>query len=117
MVKNSSIFDKIYDNILMAEIPPIISSSTNMSYMDSNERIKNSPLVTECNTTFTSISDLQQTQINNPLRLIIGQVNINSIRKKFDALMNQIKENMDILMISEYFSGSTILLSRLLNIF
>ena len=34
-------------------------------------------------------------------RLIFGQLNINSIRTKFELLKDQIKGNIDVLMISE----------------
>ena len=39
--------------------------------------------------------------IENPSRIIFGQININSIRSKFDLVMNIIKNEIDILMISE----------------
>ena len=39
--------------------------------------------------------------IENPLRIIFGQTNINSIRNKFDLLMNIIKKDIDMSMISE----------------
>ena len=34
-------------------------------------------------------------------RLVIAQLNINSIRNKFTSLSNMIKDNIDILLISE----------------
>ena len=34
-------------------------------------------------------------------KIIVGQLNINSIRNKFDFLAQQVKGNIDILMISE----------------
>ena len=34
-------------------------------------------------------------------KLIIGQLNINSLRNKFDLVTYQIKDNVDILMITE----------------
>ena len=39
-------------------------------------------------------------RIENPLRTTFGQINIKSIRNKFDLLMNIIKNEIDIFMIS-----------------
>ena len=46
-------------------------------------------------------SNVHRVRIENPSRIIFGQININSIRNKFDLLMNIIKNEIDILMISE----------------
>ena len=45
--------------------------------------------------------NLHRVRIENPSKIIFGQININSIRNKFDLLMNIIKNEIDILMISE----------------
>ena len=37
---------------------------------------------------------------NNPLRIIVGQLNVNSIRNKFDALCSIFEQNIDILLVS-----------------
>ena len=44
------------------------------------------------------IKDLRN---QNPFRVIIGHININSIRNKFESLVSFINNNLDILMISE----------------
>ena len=44
---------------------------------------------------------LQEMKRNSPDRLILGHVNINSIRNKFDALTYIIGNNIDIILISE----------------
>ena len=44
---------------------------------------------------------LKALRIANLNRIIIAQININSIRNKFDALASSIRGNVDILMISE----------------
>ena len=44
---------------------------------------------------------LKSLRIANLNRIIIAQININSIRNKFDALASSIRGNVDILMISE----------------
>ena len=40
-------------------------------------------------------------RVNNPLRIIVGQLNINSIRNKFDALCSIFKQKINVLLISE----------------
>ena len=45
--------------------------------------------------------DLNSLRIKNLNKIIIGHLNINSIRNKFDFLTHQVKGNIDILMISE----------------
>ena len=46
-------------------------------------------------------SNLHRVRIENSSIIIFGQININSIRNKFDLLMNIIKNEIDIFMISE----------------
>ena len=45
--------------------------------------------------------DLNSLRIKNLNKIIVGHLNINSIRNKFDFLTHQVKGNIDILMISE----------------
>ena len=40
-------------------------------------------------------------RINNTNRIIIGQININSIRSKFHDLVKEVRSNIDILLISK----------------
>ena len=44
---------------------------------------------------------LKYTRLQNPNRLIIAQLNINSLRNKFDSLVQLLHNNLDILLISE----------------
>ena len=44
---------------------------------------------------------LQKLRVNNPLKIIVGQLNTNSIRNKFDALCSVFKQKIDILLVSE----------------
>ena len=46
-------------------------------------------------------SNLHQVRINNPSRIIFGQININSIRNKFEQLIYIVNNEIDILMVSE----------------
>ena len=48
-----------------------------------------------------SNSNLHQVRINNPSRIIFGQININSIRNKFAQLIYIVTNEIDILMVSE----------------
>ena len=50
--------------------------------------------VSSCNT-------LQKLRVNNSLRIIVGQLNISSIRNKSDALCSIFKQKIDILLVSE----------------
>ena len=45
-------------------------------------------------------SNLHKVRIENPSGIIFGHININSIRNKFDLLMNIIKNEIDVFMIS-----------------
>ena len=47
------------------------------------------------------ICELKQLRSQNPHRIIIGHVNINSIRNKFDSPVSFVGDNLDILMVSE----------------
>ena len=56
---------------------------------------------TECCQTGDPEEILKNLRLKNVNRLICAQLNINSIRNKFDSLINLINNNIDILMISE----------------
>ena len=47
------------------------------------------------------INELRQIRQKNSNRLIFAQLNINAIKNKFDLLVELVKENVDILLISE----------------
>ena len=46
-------------------------------------------------------ADLKSLRIRNLNKIVVGHLNINSIRNKFDFLAHQVKGHIDILMISE----------------
>ena len=46
-------------------------------------------------------ADLKSLRIRNLNKLVVGHLNIESIRNKFNFLAHQVKGNIDILMISE----------------
>ena len=45
--------------------------------------------------------DLKSLRTRNLNKIVVGHLNINSVRNKFDFLAHQVKGNIDILMISE----------------
>ena len=44
---------------------------------------------------------LQNLRLENPNRIMIGQLNINSIRNKFEVLTSLIADEIDVLLLSE----------------
>ena len=64
---------------------------SNCSGVNKNSIYKNDNF---CNT-------IQKLRVNNPLRIIAGQLNISSIRNKFDALCSIFKQKIDILLVFE----------------
>ena len=47
------------------------------------------------------IRDFKHLRNENPFRVIIGHITINSIRNKFEPLVKYVGNNLDILMVSE----------------
>ena len=44
---------------------------------------------------------MREIRINNPRKITVGHLNINSIQNKFDGIMNMVEGNLDIFLISE----------------
>ena len=93
---NKSLNKKNICNLRTSEIPNCVTYEckhleSNCSGVNKNGINKNDNF---CNT-------LQKPRVNNPLRIIVGQLNINSIRNKFDALCSIFKQKIDILLVSE----------------
>ena len=49
----------------------------------------------------SSCNTLQKLRVNNSLKIIVGKLNINSIRNKFDTFCSIFKQKIDILLIFE----------------
>ena len=103
--------------------PPISCDSLNSNYIVSSKSFAKDEMISTKNLSITDVtknsvnsepfsnsslsdqqnlgSNLHRVRIENPSRIIFGQININSIRNKFDLLMNIIKNEIDIFMISE----------------
>ena len=80
-------------------------STKNLSITDVT---KNSVNIKPLNNSKSSLNDeqnlrsmLHRVRVENSSRIIFGQININSVRNKFDLLINIIKNQIDIFMISE----------------
>ena len=74
-------------------IRDVTKNSVNSKPLNNSKSLLNDQKNLGCN--------LHRVRIENPSRIIFGQININSIRSKFDLVMNIIKNEIDILMISE----------------
>ena len=48
-----------------------------------------------------SFSTLHELSKSNPFRVIIGHINMNSIKNKLEPLKKLIKDNIDVLLVSE----------------
>ena len=70
-------------------------SSCNLSSNEENESRDLNPEQENCQRVLTSLRKA------NPDRLIFAQLNINSIRNKFDYLSDLVKGKVDVLLISE----------------
>ena len=73
-----------------AKFKYLINANSNLSFSSSNN---------DCKESVRSI--LKSVRLNHPQKIIIGHININSIRHKFDILKAMPTEVLDILMISE----------------
>ena len=97
--------NNIEHNISDAEMNPI--SPTSVNDFSDNESLKDNENDKDIENDENDIEDinhhviLRSLRLKNLNRIIIGHLNINSIRYKFDALKNLIKDNIDILVVSE----------------
>ena len=74
--------------------------TSNFEYLiNANSNLGLSSSSNDCNESLRSI--LKSLRSNHPQKIIIGHININSIRYKFDILKPMLTEVLDILMISE----------------
>ena len=80
------------------------SSTDNISFKDENEESSESSLF---------LNKLKATRIANIKRLMIGHINMNSIRNEFEMLSNSIKSNLCLLMISKTKLDSTLWSNKL----
>ena len=55
----------------------------------------------DINKSDNSCNTRQKPRVSNPLRIVVGQLNINSIRNKLDALCSIFKQKVDVPMVSE----------------
>ena len=79
-------------------MPFDLSDKTDHKVLRKSENLLSKPLNEE-NT--YGIRDLKHLRNENPFRVIIGHININSIRNKFEPLVKYVGNNLDILMVSK----------------
>ena len=80
--------------------PDILPSSKSPEIVGSSD-MKNYPSIIGEIEPIAPINVLKDIKLSNVIRLIIGQLNINSLRNKFETLKYLIKGNLDILIITE----------------
>ena len=82
-----------------------IISTKNLSITDVTENFVNNEPFSNSKSFFNDQQNLgfnlQGVRTENPSRTILGQININRMRNRFDLLMSIIKNEIDIFMISE----------------
>ena len=68
-----------------------------------NESINSEPnnLIRKNDSSAESVASLEKLRLENTNRLIFGDLNINSIKNKFELLTNIIQGKLDILLVSE----------------
>ena len=99
--------------MLSSENPCKISSSdrpsllTDDSISPLNPSAATTPLAADTDTTDAK-SKLKLLRVRNTGRVIIGYLNINSVRNNFDALREIVSQSLDVLMIAETKLDATI---------
>ena len=79
-------------------LPCHLSDKTDHKVLRKSANLLSKPLNEE--STY-DIRELKHPRNENPYRVIIGHININSIINKFESLVKYVKNNLDILMVSE----------------
>ena len=79
-------------------MPFDLSDKTDHKVLRKSENLLSKPLNEE-NTYDTR--ELKHPRNENPYRVIIGHININSVRNKFESLVKYVGNNLDVLMVSE----------------
>ena len=97
-LKKSSTSNLNYDKLDNTEI--------NLTYQSKSRSINNASL--------NSLSELIELRLRNVNRVLTGNLNINSIRKKFDQLKDIVLKYIDILILTETKLDETFLISQFL---
>jgi len=72
-----------------------LNNNQNTFLNDINEHTLTDP-IDECD-----LLKMKKLRLQNPKKIIMGHLNINSVPNKFDGIMDVIKEKLDIFLISE----------------
>ena len=78
----------------------------NLTYQSNSRSINNACL--------NSLSEISELRLHNVNRVLIGNLNINSIRNKFDQLKDTVLKYIDILILTETQLGETVMISQFL---
>ena len=96
---------EVLSNQFAEAISSIINWQSILHSLANNDRINSNHGTDENIANFKdkqiSRSNLKAIRNGNINKFIIGQLNINSLKKKFDCLVQKITRNIDILMVSE----------------
>ena len=96
---SKSLNKKSIRNVRASEIPNSVTSITyEGKHLESNCCGINKNCINKNDNIWNT---LQKLRVNNPLRIVVGQLNINSIRKKSDALGSIFKQKIYIHLVSE----------------
>ena len=82
------------------------NSGLNLTFQSNKSSINNAFL--------NSLSEIRELRIRNVNRVLIGNLNINSIRNKFDQLKDTVLKYIDILNLTETKLTETVLISQFL---
>ena len=82
------------------------NTEINLTYQSNSRSINNASL--------NSLSELSELRLRNVNRVLIGNLNINSIRNKFDQLKDTVLKYTDILILTETKLDDTFLTSQFL---
>ena len=78
-------------------MPFDLSDKTDPKVLRKSENLLSKPLMKKIPMTSENLMPRNE----NPYRVIIGHININSIRNKLESLVKYVGNNLDILMVSE----------------
>ena len=90
------------DNISKSILTSVEKSPENeVSILSIDQSDRENVLDLSRNPLLDPMQELEQIRKKNSNHLIVAQLSINSIKNKFDSLVEMVKENVDILLMSE----------------
>ena len=89
------------ENAINGSIPELTSSQKEIDYSDNNNSNTSSTGEKKCEDNSNPLRNLRNLALKNLGKIIIGHLNVNSIRNKINVLNAMTEDNIDILVISE----------------